>query len=360
MLKKGRIARVAEGMEKTGLDQIIVTSPASIYYLTEVWAEPGYRMEALLIDRSGACTLYANRIFALAGTTGDLPLIEFDDVDDCVGILADGLKPGTLGVDKLWAAHFVLELMTRRGDVRMVNGSAPVDEARMFKDAEEIARMTACSRLNDKIVGMMPGELREGITELQLGQRYIDLARENGAVGASFTPLICFGGNGSEPHHDSDNTPLRRGDAVIIDVGLKMPDRSVSDMTRTVFFGRPTDEQKRVYDLVKAANAAGRAAARPGIPLCEIDRAARSVIEEAGYGRYFTHRTGHNIGLQVHEPPDVSAASRTVARPGMMFSIEPGIYLKERGFGVRIEDLVVVTEDGSLTLNQLPREMIVL
>ena len=128
-----------------------------------------------------------------------------------------------------------------------------------------------------------------------------------------------------------------------------------SDMTRSVFFGEASDEQKRVYDLVCAANAAGRAAVRPGVPLKEFDRAARKVIEDAGYGKYFIHRTGHGIGLQVHEPPDVSSVSETIARPGMVFSIEPGVYLPGR-FGVRVEDLVTVTEDGGETLNALPRD----
>ena len=131
----------------------------------------------------------------------------------------------------------------------------------------------------------------------------------------------------------------------------------MSDMTRTVVLGKATDEMKRVYDLVKKANEAGRRAVRPGVPMCEIDRAARRVIEEGGYGPYFIHRTGHGIGLEVHEIPDVSATNQTVAQPGMIFSIEPGIYLPGR-FGVRIEDLMLVTEDGGECLNALPRDLI--
>ena len=148
---------------------------------------------------------------------------------------------------------------------------------------------------------------------------------------------------------------LKNGDSVILDVGLVLDDYC-SDMTRTVFCGAPTDEQKRVYDLVLRANEAGRRAVRPGVPLKEIDRAARSVIEDAGYGAYFIHRTGHGIGLDVHEFPDVSASSEAVCAPGMVFSVEPGVYLPGR-FGVRIEDLVAVTEDGGETLNVKSHEM---
>jgi Xaa-Pro dipeptidase len=131
----------------------------------------------------------------------------------------------------------------------------------------------------------------------------------------------------------------------------------MSDMTRTVVVGKATDEMKRVYDLVRRANEAGRRAARPGAEMREIDFAARKVIEDAGYGKYFIHRLGHGIGLEVHEPMDASATNARLARAGMTFSVEPGIYLPGK-FGVRIEDLVCVTEDGCETLNELGRELI--
>ena len=135
--------------------------------------------------------------------------------------------------------------------------------------------------------------------------------------------------------------------------------RYCSDMTRTVFFGSADDEQKKVYDIVRRANEAGRAVVRPGVPMCEFDRAARKVIEDAGYGKYFIHRTGHGIGLEVHEHPDNSATSQIIAKPGMCFSVEPGIYLPGK-FGVRIEDLVVVTEDGVETLNAMDHDLRIL
>lgn len=141
-------------------------------------------------------------------------------------------------------------------------------------------------------------------------------------------------------------------------MGLNL-NHAMSDMTRTVFFSQASDEQKRVYDLVCTANQAARKAVRPGVPLSEVDRAARSVIEQAGYGAQFIHRTGHGIGLSVHEPPDVSAVNPLVCQPGMVFSIEPGVYLPGR-FGVRVEDLVAVTEDGCETLNALDRTLRIL
>ena len=352
MLNKSRIARVIENMQAQGLEQILVTSTPSVYYLSGSWVSPGERMLALYLNANGDCALFANRLFALSGTT-DAELIEFDDTEDPIELLAARVKAGKLGVDKVWPSQFTIRLMEKLPGMTPVLGSAPVDDARMCKDAEEIALMREASRLNDLAMARTIADLREGMTELELQDAYARNAKAVGGDANSFTPITCFGANCAEPHHDNDATRLRKGDSVIIDVGL-LYKRYCSDMTRTVFFGEPTDEQKRVHDVVRAANEAGRAAVRPGVPMCEFDYAARKVIEDAGYGKYFIHRTGHGIGLEVHEFPDNSATSQIIARPGMCFSVEPGIYLPGK-FGVRIEDLVLVTESGSETLNAADR-----
>ena len=244
--------------------------------------------------------------------------------------------------------------MSARSDVRPALGSRPVDDARMIKDAEELKLMRESSRKYDEVLEKTISQIRPDMTENELASLYRANAKAAGASGESFDSLICFGPNCAEPHHATDDTVLKPGDPVICDVGLLWKSYC-SDMTRTVFFGGATDEQKRVYEIVAQANAAGRAAVRPGVPMKEFDRAARKVIEDAGYGKYFIHRTGHNIGLDVHELPDVSATSEAVAQPGMCFSVEPGIYLPGK-FGVRVEDLVCVTEDGCLTLNALTKD----
>jgi Xaa-Pro dipeptidase len=268
--------------------------------------------------------------------------------------LSGGVRSGVLGIDKVWPSQFTIRLMQRRSDVRPVLGSAPVDNARMIKGDDELRLMRESSQMNDEALRRTIQGIKIGMTEKEVGALYLSHAEALGGTGASFEPLVCFGANCAEPHHSSDGTRLQNGDSVILDLGLFWQGYA-SDMTRTLMIGEPTDEQKRVFDVVLRANAAGRAAVRPGIPMSQIDRAARAVIEEAGYGPYFIHRTGHGIGLEVHEHPDCSATSEVIARPGMVFSIEPGVYLPGR-FGVRIEDLVVVTEDGGETLNALERE----
>ena len=357
IVKENRVLSVLENMKKAGIPQLIVSQPASVFYLTGKWIMPGERMLALYLNDSGTVMLFANRLFALSGNV-DAPLTEFDDTEDCVSVLSAAVKPGKIGIDKFWPSQFTIRLMEKRPDVVPVVGSVCVDDARMIKDAEELRLMRVSSLKNDAATEKTIAAVREGIREDELAALHTRFGAEDGCTGASFEPLVCFGANCAEPHHSTDRTVIRSGDSVIIDVGLVYESYS-SDMTRTVFFGGVTDEQKRVYDLVRKANEAGRAAARPGIPLCEIDRAARRVIEDGGYGKYFIHRTGHGIGLNEHEYPDVSLTSEVIAKPGMVFSVEPGIYLPGR-FGVRIEDLVAVTEDGAETLNRLPRELVCL
>lgn len=353
-MKQDRLEKILRNMNEMGLSQLLISSPMSISYLTGKLIHPGERMVVLNIQNNGDVSLIANRLFAVGSLDG-VKLIEYDDVDDNIAVLSDTVKPGALGVDKEWPCRFLLPLMERRKDLKISLGSQAADRARMIKTREEIDFMRESSHLNDKAVHQAISALRDGVSEREIAKVYTTSAVALGAFNGSFDSLICFGANCAEPHHDTDDTVIKKGDSVILDVGAKL-NGYCSDMTRTVFFGEADEEQKFVYNLVEQANAAGRAAVRPGVKMKEIDRAARSVIEKAGYGEYFIHRTGHGIGLEVHEFPDVSSVSETVCEPGMIFSVEPGVYLKGK-FGVRVEDLVCVTEDGCETFNQYTKEM---
>lgn len=353
-MKSDRLDKVLCNMRALGLKQLAISSPASIDYLTGIRVSPGERMLVLYVRDDGECALFANHLFAIDSADG-ARLILYSDTDDAVAALAEGVKPGILGVDKDWPCRFALRLCDLRPDVKLTLGSAAVDDARMIKTPEELSLMRASSRLNDEAIDRAILSIAPGVTERRVAQAYAEAARELGAQGESFDSLICFGANCAEPHHDTGDAVIAIGDTVILDVGARH-NGYCSDMTRTVCFGEPSDEIKRVYDLVARANKAGRAAVRPGVKLKDVDAAARKVIEQAGYGDYFIHRTGHGIGLEVHEFPDVSAVSSAVCAPGMVFSIEPGVYLPGE-FGVRIEDLVAVTEDGCETLNDYSKEM---
>lgn len=348
-----RIDNVRREMVERGMSSLIVSDPMSIYYLSDVYIEPGERMLALLI-KPDAVKLYVNALF---------PVEQQDGLEICV--LNDGFEPtiqlsqdvsGIVGVDKNWPSRFLLALM-ERASIKPVVGSPAVDICRMHKDAWEMEEMRKASAGNDRVMERTIRQLREGMTERELAAIMTKIYDEEGMPRVAFDPLICFGENGAFPHHETGDSKLKPGDSVIIDTGHRWG-MYCSDMTRTVFFKSCTDEQRNVYDIVNKANRAGESIARPGIALRDVDAAARNVIIGAGYGEFFTHRTGHGIGIDVHEPPDVAATNSQLAEVGMVFSVEPGIYLPGK-FGVRIEDLVAMTEDGCEVLNHHTHDLII-
>ena len=179
-------------------------------------------------------------------------------------------------------------------------------------------------------------------------------AKEN-TFEVSFSPLICYGENSAIPHHDSGTDMPKDNVAILIDMGGRT-NGYCSDMTRSFFYGDAPEEYLKIYELVRQANLAGIAAVKPGVKIKDVDNATRSVIADAGYGEFFTHRTGHGIGIEVHEYPDVNSINEMVIEEGMTFSVEPGIYLPNK-YGVRIEDIVLVTKDGCEVLNSYPKTL---
>ena len=357
IMNQDRLRRVIDNMHRQGLEQILVTATASVYYLTGVWVEPLERLLALYLDDTGRCVLFGNALFGLEEGDG-LTVLTHTDSDDPVAQIAQTVRPGKLGIDKFWASRFLIGLMEQRRDITPVVGSAPVDDARMLKDAQEIEAMVAASRINDQVMAIASAAVKDGATEEELAALVERTFREKGADRSSEGQLVCFGPNGADPHHAPNRTVIARGDTVVFDIFIPIH-RYWCDMTRTFFFREASDEGRRVYEAVKAANLAAEALIRPGLPMRDFDRAARKVIEDAGYGPDFTHRLGHGAGLDCHEPPDNSSANHTIAQPGMVFSVEPGIYLPGK-LGVRIEDLVLVTEDGCRVLNAFSKELTIL
>ncbi len=355
---EARLAAVLGNLEATGLSQMLVCDPRSIQYLTGFYVEPGERFLGLLAAAGRKPVLVRNELFPL--TEGvSCRVLSFKDGEDPLELVAGACDPALpLGCDKNLPARFLIPLMERKAAAGFVLSSQCVDDARALKDADERQRMRAASHTNDAAMARFQELVREGVTEAEVAAQLEGVYRELGAQGHSFAPIVSFGANAANPHHEPDDTPLHAGDAVLFDVGCRQ-DGYCSDMTRTFFFRSVDERQREVYETVRRANEAACALVAPGVRFCDIDAAARSVIEEAGYGPCFTHRLGHQIGLDVHEPGDVSAAHDAPVQPGMVFSIEPGIYLPGK-FGVRIEDLVLVTEDGCEILNAYPHELTVL
>lgn len=351
-----RIESVLDNLAAQGLSQLLVCDPRSIQYLTGAYVEPGERFLGLLLRADQARpTLFLNKLFT-APADIEAEVVSFNDTGDPLALLAERCDAAAaLGCDKNLPARFLIPMMERNVAAGFALASDAVDDARAIKDDEERALMRAASATNDAAMARFRELVHEGATEQEIAGKLEDIYRELGAQGHSFAPIVSFGANAADPHHEPDGTVLKEGDVVLFDVGCRQ-DEYCADMTRTFFFGEPDEEQRRVYEIVRQANEAGRAAVHPGARFCDIDGAARKVIEDAGYGPYFTHRLGHQIGLDVHEPGDVSSVNEACVQQGMCFSIEPGIYLPGR-FGVRIEDLVIVTENGCEVLNAYPREL---
>lgn len=353
-----RLQRVRENMDRRGIRQALVVDPLSIWWLCGYHTEPYERFLALYVPAEGEPTLFANRLFPDPSGCG-ARVVSFSDTDDPVPLVASvTCHDAPLGVDKELSARWLVPLMEAGAASGFVLASDVVDDARSVKDECERELMRRASATNDEAMSWLVAQVRPGVTEREIADGLLAEYRRLGAQDHSFTPIVSFGANAADPHHEPDDTVLAPGDMVLFDVGCKR-DWYCSDMTRTFFTAEPTEHQRAVYETVRRANEAAEKIVRPGVTFAEIDRAARSVIEEAGWGEAFTHRLGHQIGLVDHEPGDVSAAHDEPVRPGQCFSIEPGIYLPG-DIGVRIEDLVIVTEDGCEVLNAYPKELTVL
>lgn len=354
-MEQKRIAKVLHNMKEQGLTQFLVCDPISIYYLTGTYIVPEERFYALYLNENGKHLMFVNELFAVPENLG-IDIVWYSDVLPIIDMVAERMDhTAVLGVDKNFTARFLLPLQEKKAATEYVLASSCIDQARGCKDAREQEKMKAVSAMNDLAMAEFKKLIVPGVTEKQIADQMRDIYKKLGADGYSFEPLIIFGENGAEAHHMPDDTVLKEGKSVLLDVGCRK-DLYCADMTRTFFYKKVSAKHREIYELVKRANETAIAMLKPGIPLKEIDKIARDIIAEAGYGQFFSHRLGHFIGMEVHEYGDVSAISDIIAAPGMIFSIEPGIYLKGE-VGVRIEDLVLITEEGCVRLNQYTKEL---
>jgi Xaa-Pro aminopeptidase len=263
-------------------------------------------------------------------------------------------RPGLLALDETMRADFALLLVDHLPpDTRRTFTAETLGALRMRKGEDEYAKLKMNALIADRAMQTAFSAIKPGMTELDLAQIVTAHFSSEGAT-VEFT-IIGSGGNGAFPHHDSSRRRLEVGDAIVIDIGGRK-DGFPSDITRMAVIGEPPEGYHDVHAIVERAVQAALDAARPGVKAKEVDAAARNVIAEAGYGDYFVHRTGHGMGIDGHEPPYITATSETVLEEGMVFSIEPGIYLPGR-FGVRLEDIVILRADGPEIFSELDRDV---
>ena len=263
----------------------------------------------------------------------------------------------TLGYEESYLTAGELQSYEKNLNAKLIPFNKEIYGFRGVKEDWELERMRRAQEITDKAFTEVLTRLKTGMTELELQAELIYCLYKNGAQGLSFDPIVVSGPNSSMPHGVAGDRVIRAGDFVTMDFGV-LYQGYCSDMTRTVAVGFATEEMKRVYDTVLKAQLAGIAATRAGVPGRDIDGAARKVITDAGYAKYFGHGYGHSLGLEIHESPNCNMANEKPMEAGNVCSAEPGIYLPGK-FGVRIEDVVVIREDGCEILTKSPKELIV-
>ncbi|MEG3626921.1 aminopeptidase P family protein [Streptomyces poriticola] len=357
---RARMTRAAGAAADAGLAGLLVAPGPDLVWLTG-YAPPATERLTLLVlapGRDPVLVVPALEAPDAAKAAGGpvLDLRDWRDGTDPYAATA-GLLDGTgrFGVsDNAWAMH-LLGLQRALPGTAYASLTEALPMLRAVKDTAELELLAAAGAAADATFEEIRRTPFGGRRESDVAAGLAELLRGFGHSQVDFT-IVASGPNGANPHHEAGDRVIRRGDMVVLDFG-GLRDGYGSDTSRTVHVGEPTDEERRVHDLVREAQEAGFRAVRPGAACQDVDRAARAVIADAGYGEYFIHRTGHGIGVTTHEPPYMIEGEEQPLVPGMCFSVEPGVYLPGR-FGVRIEDIVTVTEDGGRRLNDTTRELV--
>jgi Xaa-Pro aminopeptidase len=354
-----RVRRTAEAAASAGLGAVVVAPSPDLAYLCGYDPMPLERLTLLVIrpDTDPVLLVPAlERPLALASPVGEAMEIRgWSDGDDPY-TAATALLPaeGRIAAgDRMWSSH-LLGLQSALPSATFTTASSVISRLRALKDADELAALARAGRAADESFRQICGMRFEGRNEAEVAADLADLLVRNGHARAEFT-IVASGPNAASPHHEPSGRTIRARDVVVMDFGGAFGGY-FSDTTRTVVVGESPPGFVEVYDAVREAQEGAIRAIVPGATAQDVDRAARSVIAAAGYGERFIHRTGHGIGLEVHEPPYIVEGNELALAPGMTFSVEPGIYLEGR-FGVRIEDIVVVTEAGADRLNRSTRDL---
>jgi Xaa-Pro dipeptidase len=360
-----RLEQLTEVVLEHGLDGIVLMPGPNMLYLSGIHVHVSERPILLFVpaDDDPATiipTLEAQKA-RNAGLVEDR-IFSWNDDEGYTGAFQQAcahleLSDYLLGVEALHMRVLEMELLNRYAPGLTTAHAEPIMGAlRLAKDQDEIAAMRQAVGIAELGMEKLIPRIKIGQTEKQIAAMLSQELTEAGSQGNAFGPIVQAGPNAAMPHAVPSDRPIQAGDLMVIDWGAIFDDYP-SDITRTFAVGMVTPELKRVHEVVRQANEAGRSALRPGATGRDIDRAARGVIDKAGYGDYFIHRTGHGLGLEVHEPPYIMEGNREPLAPGAVFTVEPGIYLPGRA-GVRIEDDVVITADGAQILTSLTRKMI--
>ncbi|HEX3732921.1 MAG TPA: Xaa-Pro peptidase family protein [Mycobacteriales bacterium] len=364
-----RLEAAAKAAHNAGLDALLITPGADLRYLTGYQAMALERLICLLVPAEGPVSLIVPELEHSAAMDSPVSTLDItvtpwpetaDPYDLVRHLLGETLPgaPGRLAVTNYMPAEQLLSLRDVLPKSEFGLSGDVMHTLRARKSSEEIAELAAAAAAIDRVHDRMMEWLRPGRTEREVARDIGYAIGDEGHAEVSFV-IVASGSNGATPHHVPTGRLIRSGDTVVVDIGGRTPSGYCSDSTRTYAVGQPPPAFVEYYQVVYAAQQAGVAAVRPGVTAESVDAACRNVIEQAGYGAFFNHRTGHGIGMETHEEPYIVAGNQLLLESGMVFSVEPGIYLPS-AHGARIEDIVVCNASGAQRLNMTPRSLVYL
>ncbi len=357
-----RLQRAAAEAGKRGIDALLITPSPDYTYLLGYAAPALERLTCLLLPAAGTPTLVLPRLeeplarHELGPIADALDILPWGETEDPFRLVRSALKGSALRVgiqDQMWA-RFVLRLRAALDPIELVEAGPSLSALRRIKSSDEVDRLRAAARAADEAMRGITAERLSGRSEIEVSRHIGELLVAAGHQAAGFA-IVASGPNSASPHHAAGQRVIGEGDAIVLDIGGSR-DGYASDTSRTAFVGSPPDTFASLYQVLREAQASACRAVRPGIPASAIDRAARAIIDDAGYSGNFVHRTGHGIGLETHEEPYIVDGNDEPLLPGHAFSVEPGIYIPGQ-WGARIEDIMVCTESSGERLNTSSTEL---
>ncbi|MDQ0197004.1 M24 family metallopeptidase [Neobacillus ginsengisoli] len=358
-----RVEKLQAWMKENDIEVSFVTSSENVFYLSGFYTNPHERLLALAVfqEKDPFLVCPGMEVHDAKRSGWEHEIIGFSDIENPWDLVSNSINKRINGVSKvaIEKEHMNVEryeqLTTLFSGAVFVSAEEKLRKLRMIKDAKELKIIEEACALADYAVEVGVSEIKEGKTELEILSAIEYALKKKGVSEMSFATMVLTGANAASPHGNPGLTRVQKGDLVLFDLGVVV-DRYCSDITRTVAYGDINDKQKEIYDTVLKAQLASLEASKPGATAAEVDLTARKIIADAGYGEYFPHRLGHGLGISVHEYPSMTEKNQLVLEEGMVYTIEPGIYVPEVA-GVRIEDDVFVTADGVKILTKFPKEL---